>query len=659
MKPYISPLSTPAELTLKAILLGIVLAVLLGAANAYLGLRVGMTVSASIPAAVLSMGLLRFFRERTILENNMVQTAASAGESLAAGIIFTLPALILMGFWNTFPFWPTFLIALIGGVLGVLFTIPLRRILVVPGTLTYPEGVATAEVLKTGEHADRAGDGLKVLVVSSLLAGGLRLMQAGFQIAAPAAGVGIPAGRAVFGIGTDLGIALVAVGYLVGFNIGAMVFLGGAIGWLVAIPAWMWWAPDPLYTSIVGDATGYDAAFAVWSAEVRYLGVGAMVTGGLWALVTLIPQLVSGFKASRVRLKPTTGANPQLVRTEQDLPLSFVMSGTVAMAIPLFLLLHYLIDAEILHIAIGHYALVIGVTFLFALVAGFLFTSVAGYMAGLVGSSNNPISGITIATVLAVSLLLLALLGGQMALQDPERALAAAATAILVGATVCVAAAIAGDTLQDLKAGHVLGATPWKQQVMQTLGVAAAAVTIAPVLQVLYSAYGIGDVLPRADMDPTQSLMAPQAVLMSSVARGVLGGSLPWGMVALGALLAVGVIAADLALERRQSAFRMPVLAMAVGVYLPLEVSTPLLVGGLVAAWAGKSLLAEPTSKGTLAASGLITGEALVGVMLAIPFAIAQSTGILRLDLHWLSPVFLGLLLWSGLVYYLARSSRT
>lgn len=657
MKPYISPLRSPAELTLKAILLGIVLAVLLGAANAYLGLRVGMTVSASIPAAVLSMGILRLFRERTILENNMVQTAASAGESLAAGIIFTLPALILMGFWNTFPFWPTFLIALIGGVLGVLFTIPLRRILVVPGTLTFPEGLATAEVLKTGEQADRAGDGLKVLVVSSLLAGGLRLMQAGFQIAAPAAGVGIPAGRAVFGIGTDLGIALVAVGYLVGFNIGAMVFLGGAIGWLVAIPAWMWWAPDSLYTSIVGDATGYDAAFAVWSAEVRYLGVGAMVTGGLWALVTLIPQLVSGFRASRARVQHT-GANPQLIRTEQDLPFKFVIGGTLAMAIPLFLLLNYLIDAEALHIAAGHYAVVIAITFLFALVAGFLFTSVAGYMAGLVGSSNNPISGITIATVLAVSLLLLALLGGHMALQDPVRALSAAATAILVGATVCVAAAIAGDTLQDLKAGHVLGATPWKQQVMQTLGVAAAAVAIAPVLQVLYSAYGIGDVLPRADMDPTQSLMAPQAVLMSSVARGVLGGSLPWGMVALGALLAVVVIAADLALERRQSAFRMPVLAMAVGVYLPLEVSTPLLVGGLVAAWAGKSLLAEPTSKGTLAASGLITGEALVGVMLAIPFAIAQSTGILRLDLPWLSPALLGLVLWSGLVYYLARSSR-
>ncbi len=637
--PYIPASQTLPEITAKAVVLGVLLSAVLAGANAYLGLKVGMTVSASIPAAVISMAILRLFRTSNILENNIVQTSASAGESLAAGVIFTLPALIMLQYWQGFEFLPTMAVALCGGVLGVLFTIPLRRALILEAGLTFPEGVATGEVLKAGTEG---GEGAKYIALAGVAGALLKLCQTGFKAVASAVDTSMQVGRSVFGFGSDLGVALLAVGYIVGLNIATLVFAGGVISWVFGIPIYMALADPASLAQIVGEAEGYAAALAVWSGEIRYLGVGAMAVGGVWALVSLVRPIRDGVRSSLAAVRAArSGKAVDVPRTEQDTPITLVLAGTVAMAIPIFIVFLFVVDQDTLGISDGLYGATVVFGVVFALVAGFLFASVAGYMAGLVGSSNNPISGVTIATVLTISLILLALLGAEIDfVVDTTRATAAAATAILVGAVVCCAAAIAGDNMQDLKAGQIVGATPYKQQIMQVVGVAAAALAIAPILQLLFSAYGLGTVLPREGMDLSEALQAPQATLMSSVADGVLRGGLPWDMVLIGALIAVAIIAADRVLAARGATFRMPVLAVAVGIYLPLELSVPIFAGGLVAFFAGRTLRrqgAPPEVRqkagrhGLLFASGLITGEALVGILLAIPFAAAQDTDVLRL----------------------------
>ncbi|MGB3849180.1 MAG: oligopeptide transporter, OPT family [Tunicatimonas sp.] len=600
--PYVGATTTLPELTLKAVLLGALLSVVLSAANAYFGLFAGLTVSASIPAAVLSMAILKLFKNSNVLENNMVQTAASAGESLAAGVIFTIPALIIMGYWEAFNYWETTLIAMTGGILGILFTIPLRNALIVKEKLKFPEGVATAEVLKTGEDSDGA---VKYLVGGALVGGlfklsdsALNLWDGLFEQAA------LINQKLYLYFGLNLSPALVAVGYIVGLNVSFLVFLGGAISWYLGIP---------LYIAIIGPPEGASSAaemgIMVWSSQIRYLGVGAMVVGGLWALLSLRQSLTTAFR-SGVEAFRKSGESVQQARTELDTPMSWVLVGIGVLVVPIFLL--YLREIEDVAIT--------GLMAVIMVVAGFLFSAVAGYMAGLVGSSNNPISGVTIATILATALLLAALMGTD----DPGRG---AAATILVGAIVCCAAAIAGDNMQDLKAGHVLGATPYKQQIMQIVGVVAGALAIAPVLNFLLIAYGIGT--PTADQP--DALAAPQATLMQSVADGIFRGGLPWTMVGIGAAIAVVIIATDVWLKNRGSNFRMPVLAVAVGLYLPLELDTSIFVGGLVA-WAverymarrsGAEAPARTTAKeraekaGLLLASGLITGEALMGIAIA------------------------------------------
>jgi putative OPT family oligopeptide transporter len=619
-KPYVAATTTLPELTLKAVLLGALLSVVLSAANAYFGLFAGLTVSASIPAAVLSMAILKLFKNSNVLENNMVQTAASAGESLAAGVIFTIPALIIMGYWDTFNYWETTLIAMTGGILGILFTIPLRNALIVKEKLKFPEGVATAEVLKTGEDSDGA---VKYLVGGALVGGlfklsdsALNLWDGLFEQAA------LVNQKLYLYFGLNLSPALVAVGYIVGLNVSFLVFLGGAISWYLGIP---------LYIATVGPPEGAGSAaemgIIVWSSQIRYLGVGAMVVGGLWALLSLRQSLTTAFR-SGVEAFRKSGESVQRARTELDTPMSWVLVGIGVLVVPIFLL--YLREIEDVAIT--------GLMAVIMVVAGFLFSAVAGYMAGLVGSSNNPISGVTIATILATALLLAALMGTD----DPGRG---AAATILVGAIVCCAAAIAGDNMQDLKAGHVLGATPYKQQIMQIVGVVAGALAIAPVLNFLLIAYGIGT--PTADQP--DALAAPQATLMQSVADGIFRGGLPWTMVGIGAAIAVVIIAIDVWLKNRESNFRMPVLAVAVGLYLPLQLDTSIFVGGLIA-WAverymahrsGAKVPVRTTAKaraekaGLLLASGLITGEALMGI--AIAFGIV-AVGPDRLQLFSESP---------------------
>ncbi|TLY22935.1 MAG: oligopeptide transporter, OPT family [Nitrospirae bacterium] len=600
--PVIPAEVTLPEITVKAVLLSIVLAAVLAGANAYLGLFAGMTVSASIPAAVVSMAVLRLFRESNILENNIVQTAASSGEALAAGVIFTIPALLLIGYWTSFDYGQTAAIAAVGGLLGVLFTIPLRRVLIVTERLRYPEGIATAEVLKVGSGVGTAVAGFRTLLSAAIIGGLVKLGESGLRLWAEALEGAARMGRSVVYGGINLSPALLAVGFIIGPNTASVVFLGGALGWLVLLPVYGAWMGAPEQVAAI------DAARSIGSTRVRYVGIGAMLVGGLWTLVQLREPLLEGMRRSVAAYRDASiGGRPHgagIPRTDYDAPLLWVLVPLGLVLVPMALIYHTVVRDGV--VALVMTVLMAG--------AAFLFSAVAAYMAGLVGSSSNPVSGVTIATIGLTALVLVPVMGGG----HP----AGPAAALLIGAVVCCAAAMGGDNLQDLKTGYVVGSTPWKQQIMQVVGVAAAAVVIVPVLVLLQAKYGIGE----ATLDHPHPLSAPQAMLMASLARGVFGGTLPWGAVSLGAAIGIAVIVVDRRLAAHGSDFRMPVLAVALGMYLPLKLSAAILTGGLVGALAKRGA-GKPTesgsARGLLFAAGLVTGEALMGILLAVPIALS------------------------------------
>ena len=550
---------------------------------AYLGLYAGMTISASIPAAIMSMGILKLFRDSNILENNIVQTAASAGESLAAGVIFTIPALLLIGYWDTIDYWEVTKIAMAGGVLGALFTVPLRRALILKANLRFPEGVATAAVLKTGHESDakKSSESLKLIGFSALIGGIVKLGELAFGIWSSAVGGAIAIRGAIFGMGASLSPSLISVGYIVGRNIGILAFSGGLISWAVAIPIYSY-----LY-GFEGDSL-FEGANIIWNAKIRYLGVGAMVVGGIWSVIQLAKPLVESIQLS---LKTLGESGDDIPLEERDLPVNYVFMAILLMLIPISFTYFDIISSWTSAITLS----------IIMCVFGFLFSAVAAYMAGVVGSSNNPISGVTIATILFSSLLIITFF-------DIDSSKGAAA-AILIGAVVCCAAAIGGDNLQDLKTGNIVGATPWKQQVMQLVGVVSSALTLGIVLTLLHEAYGIG----------SSDLPAPQAVLMTSVANGVFSGNLEWGMIYAGAVLGVLIIMLDQYQLKRGAEFRVPILAVAIGIYLPIELTLPIFVGGMLNHFAGKTASESGKNNGLLLASGLITGEALMAIFIAIP----------------------------------------
>ncbi len=638
------------EITIKALVLGVLLSMILAAANAYLGLFAGMTVSASIPAAVISMGVLRLFRKNNILENNIVQTAASAGESLAAGVIFTLPALVIMGFWKDFDFTWVAIISGFGGLLGVLFTIPLRRALIIEDKLQFPEGIATAEVLETGQQG---GSGVKHIAVAASASGLFKIGAGGIGLWPDVVEGAKAVGGTIAYFGSNLSPALLSVGYIVGLNIAILIFLGGALNWYVAIPIVAKMGPWPVHTDgdLVGQAiSATQYAGQLWSTKTRYLGVGGMLLGGLWTIFAMRKSLFSGILSGLRAYKEVSGGETVVERTEKDMPMKWILILIVASIVPLFLVYEYFVKDVTVSLPMAAVMLA----------AGFIFSAVAGYMAGLVGSSNNPISGVTIATV-TVSALLLVVLMGRENTSGP-------AAAIIIGSVVCCAAAIAGDNMQDLKAGHIVGATPWKQQVMQMVGTVAAALVIAPVLMLLYKAYGFRG-QPGAGPD---ALAAVQANLMASVSRGVFTGDLPWTFVFIGMGIAAVVIALDVYLQRIGSLFRTPVLAVTIGIYLPLELSIPIFVGGLIhyacklyhaRRRTPKEQVETSTRNGLLFASGLITGEALMGILLAIPIIILKQY---EVDLPVINHFFggtmpfgswLGVALLIGVAFWLYRTA--
>ncbi|OJY79948.1 MAG: oligopeptide transporter, OPT family [Stenotrophomonas sp. 69-14] len=643
--------AAPPQLTFRAVVLAIVLAVVLSAANAYLGLFAGLTVATGIPAAVVSMGVLRLLGGGTILENNIVQTGASAGSSIAAGVIFTIPALILMGYWPDFKYWWVLGIAGLGGLLGVLFSVPLRRSMIVEEPLPFPEGKAAAEVLKAGENP---GPGLKILGLSAAIGGVVKLAAAnGLKVIPDSWAVaGYFANNKVIGyLGTGLSPALLGVGYIVGLNVGIVVLSGAILSWHIAIPLYhaLFLGSDPQLAAGIAGAPAADAAFAIWSSKIRFLGVGAMLVGGVWTLFSLRKSLLAGIKSGFAAARKSAGATP-LAETERDLPMKWMLVALVLFVLPLLALYQAIV---------GQWLVSVPMTIIM-IVAGFLFVSVSGYLAGLVGSSNNPVSGITIATILFASVVLLMLLGDDGKVQVGGAPLGAVA-AIMIGAVVCCAAAVGGDNLQDLKTGYLVGATPWKQQLMLGIGAFSCALIMAPVLNLLQEAYGIG----------SKTLPAPQANLMASVAKGLFGGDLPWTMIIIGGGIGAVVIAIDGWLKKTGKRFRVPVLAAAIGIYLPLELMVPIFLGGLLAHLVARfhkvraddeEALDRVHRPGVLFSAGLITGEALMGIAIALPIVITQNPDVLALPLslgaaaQWVGLAVLFLVGW--LLYRVGRKGE-
>jgi putative OPT family oligopeptide transporter len=606
------------QLTARAIILSVVLAAILAAANTYLGLFAGMTIASAIPAAVVSMAVLKALGGGGILENNIVQTGASAGTSIASGVIFTVPALVLMDYWKDFQYMWVISIAGLGGLLGVLFSVPLRRSLIVDQQMTFPEGKAAAEVLKAGENPSQ---GIKLLGLSAVIGGVGKLIAASGLRLIPDSSLATGfAGKYLAFMGTNISPALLGVGYIVGLNIGCVVVGGAIFSYNIAIPIYYhWFLPDnpELMIAVARECANLaesdcaeNVAGMLRGAQIRYLGVGAMLVGGLWALISLRHSIVSGVKSGLAAARAGTATN--VPHTDRDLPMKWVLIGIVLFTLPLAGLYYSIVD----NVGIG------AAMSLIMVVAGFLFCCVSAYMAGLVGSSNNPVSGITIATILFAALVLVAFLGKDSTIGP--------VAAVMIGAVVCCAACIAGDNLQDLKAGYIVGATPWRQQVMLAIGALSSAAVMAPTLNLLAKSYGIG---------PGTPLEAAQANLMASIARGIFGGALPWDMIAVGAVLAVVIIVFDLILKAKKAPFRVPVLAAAVGLYLPLVTMVPIFLGGLlnylVARSFGKGLSEDEVERkhrgGMVFAAGLITGEALMGIFMAIPIYATEKADALAL----------------------------
>src|SRR5690349_3848835 len=640
--PMSSPTPVP-QLTVRAVILSVVIAMILAAANTYLGLFAGLTIATAIPAAVVSMAVLRALGGGTILENNIVQTGASAAASIAAGVIFTIPALVILGYWQDFKYSWVFAIAGLGGILGVLFSVPLRRAMIIEEPLPFPEGKAAAEVLKAGANP---GPGVKILALAASVGAALKLMaESGFRTIADNASGATFFGKYLGYMGTNLSPALLGVGYIVGLNIGIVVVSGSILSYNIAIPIYhaFFFDHDPALAARLVGASAADAAGMIRGAQIRYLGVGAMLIGGIWTLFSMRKSLLSGIRSGIAATRK--GSSAVIAETERDIPMKWMLIGVVLFVLPLLGLYQAIVHDWFVSVPMA----------IVMIIAGFVFVSVAAYLAGLVGSSNNPVSGMTISTILFASLVLMLLMGRTAELGP--------VAAIMIGAVVCCAASVGGDNLQDLKAGYLVGATPWKQQLMLAIGAVSCALVMAPVLNVLAQAYGIGGAPTAEHPNPLQ---APQATLMASVAKGMFGGKLPWDMVFIGMGIGAAIIALDETLKARKAKFRVPVLAAAIGIYLPLELMVPIFLGGLLAHFVEKKLGvvdADPDTKdrihrkGTLFAAGLITGEALMGIIIAIPIVMSGKADVLALPSALHFGEWLGLVLVAGVAWLLYRSA--
>lgn len=619
------------ELTLRGMILGALITVVFTASNVYLGLKVGMTFASSIPAAVISMAVLKMFQGSNILENNMVQTQASSAGTLSS-VIFVIPALLMMGYWQSFPFWQTLLICISGGILGVIFTIPLRNVMVVKSDLPYPEGVAAAEILKAGDESDNKDSGIKEIVSGGLLAASVSFLTNGLRVVADGASYWFKGGNAIFQLPMGFSFALLGAGYLVGMMGGIAMLVGTIFTWGVAVPYFTATTPMPANADMISFATG------LWKSNVRFIGVGTIGIAAIWTLLVLFKPMVQGMSQAFRALKDPSMQS--LERTAQDLsPKTMIYTILASIALIIVALVSFL---QPVGLSMELAFLLMVVCTILAVVVGFLVAAASGYMAGLVGSSSSPISGIGIISIVIISVILMTVgnAAGLMENADGQRFLTA--LTIFTASIVFCVSTISNDNLQDLKTGYLVKATPWRQQFALIIGCIVGALVITPVLEILYHAYGFAGAMPREGMDATQALSAPQATIMMTISNGIFSNSLEWTYILVGVAFGICLIIIDTLLKKASAGrLGLPTLAVGIGIYLPPVVNVPLIIGATLS-WLvnrhikrhakrnGKDV--EAASKkaerfGTLFAAGLIVGESLVGVILAFIIAGSVTSG--------------------------------
>ncbi|HEF7468212.1 TPA: oligopeptide transporter, OPT family [Campylobacter jejuni] len=606
------------ELTLRGLILGSILTIIFTASNVYLGLKMGLTFSSSIPAVVISMAVLSLFKTSNILENNMVQTQASAAGTLSS-VIFVIPGLFMCGYWSEFPLWQTFMICLCGGGLGVLFTIPLRRTMVVESKLAYPEGRAAAEILKVAnkdQSSKKGKQGIKEIALGSFIAAIFSLLSNGFKLAASESNFAFIWNKMAFGFSMGYSLALLGAGYLVGLAGAIALFVGMFLAWGIFTPYLSNFEFDSAKNAV-------DLASSVWSSKVRLIGTGAIAIAALWTLIELLKPVIEGIKEIVKNVKITNQEKNE--RTNIDLSLKSIFILFVLMVVGLFITFYSFVEDA--NLSIYYQMLFSFVGTLVSVLIGFFVAAACGYMAGLVGSSSSPISGIGLIGVIISSIVFLVL--GVELFQDPMLSKFAVALAIFTTSVILATAAISNDNLQDLKTGHLVGATPWKQQVALLVGCVFGALAIVPVLNLLYQAYGFVGAMPREGMDASSALAAPQANLMSTIAQGIFHHNIEWGYMAFGVFVGILMIIIDKILKGTQK-MSLPPLAVGIGIYLPPAINIPLVIGGILKYIVMQHLtkkyaknshkeekLASCEQRGTLFASGLIVGESIFGVIIA------------------------------------------
>ena len=616
------------ELTFRGMFLGALITVIFTASNVYLGLKVGMTFASSIPAAVISMAILKFFKDSSILENNMVQTQASSAGTLSS-VIFVLPGLLMMGYWQEFPFWQTVLICASGGTLGVLFTIPLRRAMVVNSDLPYPEGVAAAEILKAGNN-DESDSGVKDIAYGGIFAGTVAFLTNALRVMSDSASAWFSNGKAVFQLPMGFSLALVGAGYLIGIVGGLAMLFGTFLAWGVAVPYFTATGDMPTDASIVSYA------MTEWKTKVRFIGVGTIGIAAIWTLLILLKPMIEGMIHSFRMLKGSQEESEH--RIDIDLSPKTIIYILLATVVLIVISLYHFIAAAPISAELA--VLLVVVCTLLAVLIGFFVAAASGYMAGLVGSSSSPISGIGIISVIVISLVLVTIgkSSGLFETADGQKFLTA--LTLFTASIVLTTATISNDNLQDLKTGLLVEATPWRQQVALIIGCFVGALVIAPVLEILYHAYGFTGALPRNDMDPAQALSAPQATLMTTISQGIFTNHLEWTYILTGVGLGIVLIIVDAFMRKTSdSRFALPVLAVGIGIYLPPSINMPVVVGAVMAwfitrhikNYAKRTNDTEVEKKaerfGTLFAAGLIVGESLMGVILAFIIAASVTSG--------------------------------
>ena len=651
------------EFTLRGVLLGALITLAFTAANVYLGLKVGLTFASAIPAAVISMALLYRFKDSNILENNLVQTQASAAGTLSS-VIFVLPGLLMLGLWTGFPFWQTALICAAGGTLGVLYTVPLRRVMVVQSPhLPYPEGVAAAQVLRVGdaqrhqaEGAPRSS-GLRELGWGTGLAALFGLFSSGFRVLGDAINVWLPAGSVAFRFAAGFSPALLAAGYLMGAAAGAAVLLGLVLCWGIVVP-WLTAQTVPE----AGQAVSV-LATQLWGSKARFLGAGVIGISALWTVGTLAKPIVQAIRNQPARREAADAASAE---TDRDMPRSWMLLIGLAALGVLFGVVDYFIAQHMPQLsALARHGLS-ALCVVFAGVFGFLVAAACGYMAGLVGSSASPISGIGIIATILMGLSLLALHALVPMYAASVAGPLGVALVLFMVSSVLAMAAISNDNLQDLKTGYLVGATPWRQQLVLIIGVLVGAMVIPPVLELLYNAYGFAGAMPREGMDPAQALAAPQATLMTQIANGIFSGGLDWTMLGLGTAVGLVVILADVSL-RKSGKGAMPPLAVGLGIYLPPTIGMTLALGALLGwllqraiqrhgARHGQQWIDAAHERGLLLASGLIVGESLMGLLIAALIGFSGSDSPLALVGEGFAPaMWLGLICFAALFAFFLR----